>query len=134
VPPPEKLFVDKTLVHCAILDREKILLVVYREGGFTFIRKFAGGAVTNREYRCAPEGADVLLFADELPATIYVRYDVPPTAAIKQQEFDTTRLPLRTRDGKASLMSSKRIAFVGAARPNDWDDTLTGPSGVYMDF
>jgi len=72
--------------------------------------------------------------ADDQPPVLYVRYDVPETATIKQQEFDTARLPVRERDGRASLMSSKKIAFIGTAKPKDWDDALTGPKGTYMDF
>ena len=128
VPPPEKLFVDSTLIHCAVMDRERTVTVVYNEDGFTHIKKFAATAVTNREYRCVPRGAHIVFFSDQDV------YDVPETAAIKQQEFDTTTLPVRERDGKASLMSSKKIATIGAVKPKKWDDALTGPKGTYMNF
>ena len=134
VSPPEKLFVDSTLIHCAILDRERVLTVVYNEEGFTRIRKLSANAITNREYRCIPKGARILFFSDQDPATLYVQYDVPETAAIRQQEFDTRALAVRERDSKPSLMSSKKIAFVGDVKPKKWNDTLTGPKGVYMDF
>jgi topoisomerase-4 subunit A len=134
IPPPEKVFVDSSLIHCAILDRDRILTVVYNEEGFTRIRKLNANAITNREYRCVPKGAQVVFFSDQDPPTLYVQYDVPETAAIRQQEFDTTALPVRERDGKPSLMSSKKIAHIGAVKPKKWDDALTGPKGVYMDF
>ena len=134
VSPPEKLFVDSTLIHCAILDRERVLTVVYNEEGFTRIRKLSANAITNREYRCIPKGARILFFSDQDPATLYVQYDVPETAAIRQQEFDTRSLAVRERDGKPSLMSSKKISYVGDTKPKKWNDTLTGPKGVYMDF
>ena len=134
VPPPEKLFVDSTLIHCAKVDREKILTVVYYEDGFTQIRKFTSNAITNREYRCIPRGAQILFFSDEEVTQLYVQYDVPETAAIRQQEFDTTTIPVRERDGKPSLMSSKKIATLGAVKPKKWDDALTGPKGTYMNF
>jgi topoisomerase-4 subunit A len=134
VPPPEKLFVDSTLIHCARLDRERILTVVYNEDGFTQIRKFTSNAIANREYRCIPRGAQILFFSDEEVTQLYVQYDVPETAAIRQQEFDTTTIPVRERDGKPSLMSSKKIATLGAVKPKKWDDALTGPRGTYMNF
>jgi len=134
VSPPEKLFVDGTLIHCAVLDRERVMTVVYTEDGFTRIRKMSANAITNREYRCIPKGAQIVFFSDQDPSILYVQYDVPETAAIKQQEFDTTALPVRERDGKSSLMSSKKIATISAAKPKKWDDALTGPKGVYMDF
>jgi hypothetical protein len=134
IAPPEKLFVDASLIHCAVIDREKVMTVVYNEEGFTRIRKITGGMVTNREYRCIPKGAQILFYSDEEAPVLYVQYDVPGTAAIRQQEFDTTRLPVRERDGKPSLMSSKKIAYIGAVKPKQWDDALTGPKGTYMDF
>lgn len=134
VAPPEKLFVDTSLVHCSILDRERVLTVVYNEEGFTRIRKFSSQAVTNREYRCIPRGAQVVFFSDQEVAQLYVQYDVPETAAIRQQVFDTSALPVRERDGKPSLMSSKKMAVISATRPRKWDDALTGPPGAYMDF
>ena len=134
VPPPEKLFVDAGMIHCAILDRERILTVVYNEDGFTRIKRFAGSLVTNREYRCIPRGSHILFFTDQEVPTLYVQYDVPETVAIRQQEFDTTSLPIGGRDGKAALMSSKKIATIGAAKPKKWNDALTGPKGQYMNF
>ena len=134
VPPPEKVFVDSSLIHCAVLDRDRVLTVVYTEDGFTRIRKLSANAITNREYRCIPKGAQVVFFSDQDPSILYVQYDVPETAAIRQQEFDTTALPVRERDGKSSLMSSKKIAAISAVKPKKWDDSLTGPKGAYMDF
>jgi topoisomerase-4 subunit A len=134
VSPPEKLFVDTGMIHCAILDRERILTVVYNEDGFTRIKRFGSTLVTNRDYRCIPRGAQILFFADQEVPTLYVQYDVPETAAIRQQEFETASLPVGGRDGKAVLMSSKKIAMIAAAKPKKWDDSLTGPKGQYMSF
>lgn len=134
VPPPEKLFVDSTLIHCAVLDRERTLTVVYQEDGFTQIKKLTTNAITNREYRCIPRGAHIIFFSDQDVPVLYVQYDVPEAATIKQQEFDTTSLPVRERDGKPSLMSSKKIAYIGATKPKKWNDALTGPRGTYMNF
>ena len=134
VPPPEKLFVDTTLIHCTILDKDRVLTVVYNEDGFTHIRKLTSNAITNREYRCIPRGALIVFFSDQEVPVLYVQYDVPETAAIRQQEFDTTGLPVRERDGKPSLMSSKKISYIGAVKPKKWNDALTGPRGTYMNF
>jgi topoisomerase-4 subunit A len=134
ISPPEKLFVDDTLIHCSVLGRERVLTVVYNEDGFTHIRKLLPNAITNREYRCIPRGAQIVFFSDQDVTVLYVQYDVPEAATIKQQEFDTAALPVRERDGKASLMSSKKIAYIGAAKPKKWDDALTGPKGTYMNF
>ncbi len=134
VPPPEKLFVDTGLIHSAILDRDRVLTVVYHEDGFTRIKKLASTLVTNREYRCIPRGAHIVFFTDQEVPTLYVQYDVPEATAIRQQEFDITTLPVVGREGAASMMSSKKIATLGATKPKKWDDALTGPKGRFMNF
>lgn len=134
VAPPEKLFVDSTLIHCSVLDRERVFTVVYNEEGFTQIKKLTSNAVTNREYRCIPRGAQILFFSTDAVAELYVQYDVPETAAIRQQIFDTSILPVRERDGKPSLMSSKKIASISSSKPKKWNDALNGPKGAYMNF
>jgi topoisomerase-4 subunit A len=130
VPPPEKLFVDTSLMYAAIFDRERPMLMVYELDLFTHIKKFApGGLITNREYRLAPKGASIRFFSDEIPSVLYVRYVADARARIRQQEFTIDRLPARDRESGGMVMTSKRIEFVGAAKPADWDDRLTGPKG-----
>ena len=52
--------------------------------------------------------------------------------SIRQQESDTRPLPVRERDSRGTVMTSKPIAFVGAAKPSGWDDTLNGPRGKFL--
>ncbi len=135
VPPPEKLFVDTSLIYCAILDRERVMTAVYELDLFTHIKKFPlGGLITNRECRLAPRGADVRLFADDKPPVLYVRYVADGRAKILQQEFRVERVPVRDRDTKGPVMTSKRIEYVGTSKPPDWDDRMTGPPGRFSDI
>jgi topoisomerase-4 subunit A len=132
VPPPEKLFVDTSVIYCSILDRERIMTVVYEWDLFTHIKKLAaGGLITNRDYRLAPKGAAIRFFADNDPLVLYVRYAADARSKIRQQEFALDRLPVRDRDAQGMVMTSKRIEFIGAAKPADWDDGLTGPRGRF---
>ena len=133
VAPPEKLFVDTSLLYCAVLERERVLTVVYGDSFFTYIKKFVpGGSVTNREYRCIPRGAEIRLLADDNPPLLYVRYAGAENQAIKQQEFPTDVLPVKDREFRGAMLTSKKTAYIGKTRPADWDDALTGPRGTYM--
>jgi topoisomerase-4 subunit A len=130
VPPPEKLFVDTSLIYASILDRERVMTVVYELDLFSHLKKFlVGGLVTNREYRFAPKGALIRFFADDNPALLYVRYGADVRSRIRQQEFAVDRVPVRERDSGGMIMTSKRIDYIGAQKPADWDDSLTGPRG-----
>ncbi len=135
VPPPEKLFVDTSLIYCSILDRERVMTLVYEWDLFTHIKKLAaGGLITNREYRLAPKGANITFLADDDPSVLYVRYAADGRVKIRQQEFTLDRLPVRDRDAKGQVMTSKRIEYIGAAKPADWDDSLTGPRGRFSNL
>ncbi len=134
VPPPEKLFVDATLIYCAILDRERVLTVVFELDFFTYYKKFMiGGLITNRESRLAPRGANIRFFADSIPPVLYVRYAKDPRSKIRQQRFAVERQPLRSRDAKGSILTANTIEYVGSEKAPDWNDTLTGPPGRFID-
>ena len=134
VPPPEKLFVDTTLIYCAILDRERVLTVVYDLDFFTYFKKFTvGGLITNRESRLAPRGAGIRFLADDNPSFLFVRYAADARVKIRQQRFSVERQPLRGRDAKGVILTANLIEYVGSDKAADWDDALTGPPGKFLD-
>jgi topoisomerase IV subunit A len=135
IAPPEKMFVDSTVLYCAILDRERVMTAVFEWDLFTHIKKFAaGGLITNRESRIAPKGAVIRFLSDGDPAVLYVRYVADSRTRIRQQEFKVERVPARDRDAKGMVMSAKRIEYVGHEKPPDWDDALTGPPGKFSNL
>ena len=135
VPPPEKLFVDTSLLYCAILDRERVMTAVYECDLFVHAKKFAaGGLITNRESRIAPKGACIRFLADDNPPVLFVRYVPDSRAKIRQQEFKLERVPVRDRDSRGLVMTAKRIEYIGASKPEDWDDSATGPPGRFSNL
>jgi hypothetical protein len=135
VPPPEKLFVDTSLIYCALMERERVMTAVFEWDFFAHVKKFVpGGLITNRESRLAPKGANIRFFADDNPSLLYVRYIPDTRSKIRQQEFKIARLRVRDRDAKGAVMTARRIEFVSSVKPADWDDTLTGPPGRLSDL
>jgi hypothetical protein len=41
---------------------------------------------------------------------------------------------MRDRDAKGMVITSKCIEFIGAEKPADWDDSLTGPRGRFSNL
>ncbi len=135
VAPADKLFVDSSLLYCAILDRERVLTVVFELDFFTYIRRcVVGGLITNREYRLAAKGSQVRFFADEKLDTLFIRYSDPGKPPIHQQIFALDAVPVRDRDARAPVLSSRRIAAIAGAKPADWNDELNGPPARLMPF
>ncbi|MBN2242039.1 MAG: DNA topoisomerase IV subunit A [Acidobacteria bacterium] len=134
VSPPEKLFVDASLLYCAVLDRERVMTAVYELDFFTYFKKFVpGGLVKNRDSRFAPKGSRVLFFSGDDPPSLYVRYAEDERIKIRQQKFSIALEPVRGRDAKGQVLTANRIEYVGSARARDWNDELDGPPGKFID-
>lgn len=134
VPPPDKLFVDTSLIYCAILDRERLLAIVYELDFFAYYKKFkVGGLTTNRESRIAPKGSKIRFFSVDDPPELYVRYAKDERIKIRQQRFSVEKQPLRGRDTKGLVLTANMIEYIAAEKAPDWDDALTGPPGKFLD-
>jgi topoisomerase-4 subunit A len=134
VAPPEKLFVDSSLIYWSILDRDCVMTAVYELDFFTYYKKFTvGGLLTNRESRIAPKGANIRLFLDADPSALYVRYVKDARIKIRQQRYAVERQPVRGRDGKGLVLTANMIEYIGEEKASDWDDDLTGPPGKFIE-
>ncbi|HRR32553.1 MAG TPA: DNA topoisomerase IV subunit A [Kiritimatiellia bacterium] len=134
MPPPDKFFVDKKgATYCQVFDRDKAFTCVYTEPhyGFTYIKRFAfGGAIQNKEYRLAPEGSKILLFEEDVPDAIYVKYKPAKSQRIHQQMFTPSDVLVKGVAAKGIQMTSKDIAKIATKKPGWWDDNETPPKGV----
>jgi topoisomerase-4 subunit A len=135
IPPPEKMFVDTNVMYCAIYDRDKVMTVIYAEEQITYMKKFNfGGTIMNKEYFCTSENSEVLLFSDQQPEDIYVKYAPRKGQQIHQQIFHTAKLTVRGAKTKGLQMTTKKIQSISTTKPRHWDDKATAPRGAYMDF
>lgn len=134
VAPPDKLFVDTTLIYCAVVDRERVLTAVYEHDFFIYCKKFqVGRMATNREARFAPKGSTVRFFSVDNPAELHVRYVADERVKIRQQRFSLAKHPVRGRAAQGLVMTANAIEYIGPEKAPDWDDTLTGPPGKFLD-
>ncbi|MDR1728928.1 MAG: DNA topoisomerase IV subunit A [Acidobacteriota bacterium] len=131
--PPDKLFVDATLIHCAVIDREQVVTVVYESDFFSYFKKFKiGGLMVGREARLAPKGANIRLLSFDDPKELFVRYVADGRVKIRQQRFAVAKQPVEARDAKGQVLTANKIDYVGVERAEDWDDALDGPPGKFL--
>ncbi|MDD2240712.1 MAG: DNA topoisomerase IV subunit A [Kiritimatiellae bacterium] len=134
IPPPEKLFVDKNLIYAAIYDRDRVMTLVYTANQITHLKRFTfGGIIQNKDYFCAPkaENPKALFFADNQPATLYVKYGPRKGQQIHQQEFEPTKVAIRTPKTRGIQMTTKRVTSIATQKPRNWD-TKAGPKGALL--
>ena len=133
--PPDKVFVEAGLQYCAIMDRDKVFLAIYRdEHGYTFVKRFQfGGAILNRDYRCIPDDAELLFFSADDPEQLWVKYAKRKNQRIHQQVFKVGQLRVRGVKTRGNQMTSKSISKISTSKPRGWQDGNSGPPGVFLD-
>lgn len=134
VQPPETLFVDTNLVYSAKIDRDRVMTIVYQEYGNVYLKKFSfGGTILNKEYRCAGKASKILLFADDSPDEIYVKYKPAKRQRIHQQFFHATDVAVKGVKARGSLMAPKEIDKISTRKPRWWKDGEKAPRGILLD-
>jgi topoisomerase-4 subunit A len=132
--PPDKLFVEN-LQHCAIYDRDRVFVLVYRDpDGWSHIKRFTfGGAIMNKEYSAIPPGSELLYFSDRNVGKLYVKYAKRKGQRIHQQTFDLERIKVRGVKTRGTQMTSKTVERFHCAKPKGWSDKRSGPPGTFVD-
>lgn len=135
MPPPEKLFVDKNLVYCAIMDRKRQMTLVYTlsDCGFTYLKRFTfGGAILNRDYRCIPAKGRICLLREGTPETLFVKYKPAKGQRIHQQCFTPADVMVKSVNARGIQMTAKPIARISDEKPRGWQDEKNGPNGKLL--
>ena len=133
VNPPERMFVGTEMAYCAPADRDRVMLMVYRdEDGISHIKRFTfGGTILNKEYSCVPGQGKLVYFTDCPPKKLYVKYRKQKGQRIHQQAFDLAKIPVKGVKTRGKHMTSKRIASVHSVKPRGWTGKGSGPPGTF---
>lgn len=132
VKPPEKMFVDKTLIYCDKFDRDKAFTAVYHHDLFVFLKRFTfGGAILDREYRYAADPATVHLFQEGTPEQIYVKYKPTKRQRVHQQCFDPKDVAVKSVKAMGNHMTGKSIARIATEQPRWWKKDEECPRGRF---
>lgn len=135
IPPPDKFFVDKNMIYCAIFNRDREMTCVYTQNdyGFSYLKRFTfGGAIQNKEYRLAPENSEVLLLVEGTPETIYLKYKPAKGQRIHQQSFTPAEVLVKGVSARGIQMTSKDIAKIDTQLPRWWENDAETPKGVLL--
>lgn len=135
VNPPDKMFVEGGIRWCALPDREKIFVAVYRDpdDNLSYIKRFTfGGAILNKEYRYIPESAELLYFSTDDPKKLWVKYKKKKGQRIHQQTFDVSKVKVRAVKARGIQMTSKTVDKFYESKPRGWSDDKSGPAGVFL--
>ena len=135
LPPPDKFFVDKNMIYCAIFDRDRQMTCVFtqKDHGFSYLKRFTfGGAIQNKEYRLAPENSEVHLLQEGTPENVYLKYRPAKSQRIHQQVFTPSEVMIKGVAARGIQMTSKGIAKIDTQKPKWWEDDAESPKGVLL--
>ncbi len=133
VPPPDKKFVDGSLLYCALFDRDREMTCVYTHQKATYIKRFKfGGTIMNRDYQIAPEGSKILLLQEGCPDEIYVRYRPAKGQRIHQQFFQTKGLLVKGAKVRGNRLTTKSVHYIDTKPGRWWRTDEETPQGVLL--
>jgi topoisomerase-4 subunit A len=115
VPPPDKLFVDKSLLYFGIFNRDQVFTVVYSTTKAVFVKRFIfGGAIMNRDYNCIQDGAKINYLTDRPVKEIRLKYRHVKGARIDEQTFNLNEVPVRGPKPRGNQITKRTVTNVTA--------------------
>jgi topoisomerase-4 subunit A len=127
MPPPDKLFVDKDLLHAAVFDRDQVMTVLFTAEQATYAKKFQfGGAIQNKEYSLipVPKGKILILEAGE-PEKFYLKFKPAKGQRVHQLEFDCKTLEVRGAKTWGNQVTFKGIDSASTKMPRGWEESAS---------
>jgi topoisomerase-4 subunit A len=87
---PEKLFVDKGMLHCGFVDKDLVFTAIYRdeETKFPYIKRFKIEQFQlNKGYAIVPENCTLLRLTTEPDAVVTIEYKPKPRLKVLEENF-----------------------------------------------
>lgn len=108
---PDKLFVDKGMLHCGLVDKEMVFNVVYRDAeDSTYIKRCCiDQFILNKVYSLVPEGGKVLRLTTDSERRIALDYKPRPRLRVLQEEFAIADFPVRGLKAGGIRLSDKEL-------------------------
>jgi len=90
---PDKLFVDKGMLHCGLVDKDLVFSAIYRddETKFPYIKRFKiEQFILNRGYTIVPEKCTMLRLTTDPEAVVTVQYTPKPRVKVLEESFNVS--------------------------------------------
>lgn len=115
LPPPEKMFVDKDVLHFGIYDRDKVFTMVYTTPKGAFLKRFnIGGAIMNRDYSCTQDGAKIKWLVGDAVKEVRLKYRQTQGAKAGEQSFELANIPIRGARTRGLQVSKRTVTSITA--------------------
>ncbi|MEE3234898.1 MAG: DNA topoisomerase IV subunit A [Candidatus Latescibacterota bacterium] len=108
---PDKLFVDRGMLHCGFIDEEQIYNLVYKDKkGLAYIKRCnIQKFILNKVYKLNPEGTKLLKFTANSEKKIVLDYKPKPRLKILNEEFLIRDYPIRGIKAGGIRLASREL-------------------------
>ena len=136
MPPPEKLFVDKTVEYVGKYERDREFLCVYTHNQTTYLKRFTfGGCIQNKEYSLCPKGKNKLLLLEEgTSEEVFVKFAPMKNQRVHQLKVKVADYAVKGAKAKGNQLTAKKIKNLGTKKPRNWDDESDLDPNAVLDF
>lgn len=113
---PEKIFVDKGLLHCSLVDKDSMADTIYTlvyqtpDKKHVCIKRFTVEKfIIDKSYLFLPDGCKILLFTDRQSGFISVNYKPQPKMRVLEETFNIEDYHVKGYKAAGVRMTSKAI-------------------------
>jgi topoisomerase-4 subunit A len=109
---PDKLFVDRGMLHCGLVDKEMVFNAIYEDGeDNTYLKRCQiDQFILNKVYSLAPEGCKMLRLTTDSERVVALDYKPRPRLRVLQEEFSIAQYPVRGLKAGGIRLSNKEVA------------------------
>ncbi len=106
---PDKLFIDKGMLHCGRVDKDLVFNLVWRdEEGATYLKRCQiEQFILNRQYALVPEGARGIRLTTDSERKLVLKYKPKPRVRVLEEEFPLAEYPVRGARTQGIRLSTK---------------------------
>jgi topoisomerase-4 subunit A len=112
---PDKLFVDRGMLHCGFPDKDLVFSLVYKnpENQFPCVKRFKiEQFIMQKAYLLVPEGATVQMFTTETDGTIEAEYKPRPYLRVLEEKFNLKDYLVKGVKAQGVRLSNKEAKTV----------------------
>jgi topoisomerase-4 subunit A len=119
---PDKLFVDKGMLHCGFIDKDAVYSLVYKspDTQYPYVKRCKiEQFIMQKAYLLAPEGAVVQMFTTDTDGVIEVEYKPKPYLRVLEEKFnlaDYLVKGVKAQGVRLSNKEAKSVKFVSALK------------------
>lgn len=108
---PDKLFVDKGMLHCGFIDKDLVFNTVYRDKkGFAYIKRcIIEKFILNKVYELVPEDAKLLKMTTDSDKKVSLDYKPKPRLRKLNEEFSIAQYPVRGLRAGGIRLAAKEL-------------------------